>query len=228
MITGEGWGGCREPTCNRAPPSLPDSSNGSRERQEGDGEGRRPSPSAEPTHAIAADPFLAGDDLTGIGPYGAFQTSDNAPQNQLMRCIDVADLAGTAEVRSTVLFEPDIGDASVNEHAVRFDDAGRAQTFADQLRATAEGCDPGDPAQVTSADRGPEPVTTRSYRWSRLSTPTADAGIGYYELGVAREANVVVVLEWSSMGNPLDDPDPAKSWVWTTTRLQTALDRAVD
>ncbi len=56
-------------------------------------------------------------------------------------------------------------------------------------------------------------------------TPTADAGIGYYELGVAREANVLVVLQLNAMGNPAGEG--ADDWVWTSETLQTALDRAV-
>ena len=53
----------------------------------------------------------------------------------------------------------------------------------------------------------------------------ADAGIGYYELGVAREANVLVVLQLNAMGNPAGEG--ADDWVWTGETLQTALDRAV-
>ena len=60
-------------------------------------------------------------------------------------------------------------------------------------------------------------------RASRLTVPTADAGISYYELGIAQRGNVVVVLEWSSMGNPEGDD----GWVWTPERLGTAVERAV-
>ena len=68
-------------------------------------------------------------------------------------------------------------------------------------------CPQGDPAEVTTEDRPDDGslgrVADGAYRFSRLSTPTANAGIGYYELGVVREGNVVVALEWSSMGKLL-------------------------
>ena len=47
----------------------------------------------------------------------------------------------------------------------------------------------------------------------------------YYELGTAQEDNVLVVLQWTSNGNPMGND--STEWVWTADRLQTALDRAV-
>ena len=179
------------------------------------------SPTPAPAQ-LATHPFLTGSELTGIGPYGVFQDSGAVPQDDLMQCLDVPGLADSAVVRSTVLFEPDIGEATVHEHAVRFDDPAEAAAFAERVRATAAGCPPGDPAEVTSADRGPAPAAPGAYRWSRTSTPVADGDIGYYELGVSRRGNVVVVLEWSSMGNPV-----APGWVWTPVRLAAAVERAV-
>ena len=42
------------------------------------------------------------------------------------------------------------------------------------------------------------------------------------ELAVTRVNNVVVVLQWTSMGNPL----PAGAWVWDSHLAQVAVDRA--
>jgi hypothetical protein len=90
------------------------------------------------------------------------------------------------------------------------------------------GCPAGDPAEATVEDRGEQRVDgvgDEAYHASRLTTPTADAGIHYYELAIARTGNLVVTLEWTGMGNPAGDgPD---DWVWTAERLRTALDRAV-
>ena len=90
----------------------------------------------------------------------------------------------------------------------------------------AEGLRAGRRVEVTTQDRGPAPLSGTAFRASRLSTPTADAGIGYYELGVAREANVLVVLQLNAMGNPAGEGP--EDWVWTAETLQTALDRAID
>ncbi|MGH8970757.1 MAG: hypothetical protein ACRDV1_12490 [Actinomycetes bacterium] len=178
--------------------------------------------------ALSADPFLQDGDLTGIGPYGDFRDSGDAPTTQLLQCIDATASGGSGERRSTVLFEPDIGEPTVHEHVLRFDGTApaamlAARAFVARLTGEFGTCDPGDPAEVTVDDRSEEANAVGGFRAARLSTPTADAGIGYYELGVASRANVVVVVEWSSMGNPEGD----HGWVWTTERMQTALDRAV-
>ncbi|MBA3232660.1 MAG: hypothetical protein H0T17_01735 [Propionibacteriales bacterium] len=61
-------------------------------------------------------------------------------------------------------------------------------------------------------------------RASRLTTPKADADISYYELAAARIGNVVVVLEWSSMGKP----ETPGGWVWYAETLDVAAHRAVE
>lgn len=179
----------------------------------------------EPVLSLAAQPLLRDGDLTGIEPYGAFQDSGEQPSYQLLQCIDVPALAGDAKRMSTVLFEPDIGEPTVHEHALQFESARAAERFVVGLVDRFDSCPQGDPAEVTTEDRPDDgslgPVADGAYRFSRLSTPTANAGIGYYELGTVRESNLVVVLEWSSMGLP-DGVD----WVWTEQRLQTAIDRA--
>ena len=56
---------------------------------------------------------------------------------------------------------------------------------------------------------------------SRTSTPP-DSEVSYYELGMVQKSNVLVVLQWHSMGKP-----ESVDWVWDAQRLGTALDRAV-
>jgi hypothetical protein len=171
---------------------------------------------------LAADPYLRGDDLTGIGPYEAFQRNGELPEQLQMQCMDVVALGQGAKRTGMVFFE-DTGDATLHENLFEFPNSAAAEEFVTDIGSTFAACDPGDPAEVTVEDRGPAPVGDQgAVRASRLSTPTADAGIGYYELGVIREANIVVVLEWSSMGNPEDT-----GWVWDAGRLQTALNRAL-
>jgi hypothetical protein len=180
----------------------------------------------QPLLTLSGTPFLRDGDLTGIGPYGDFRDSGEQPSYRLMQCLDVPRLAGTGRVSSTVLSEPDIGEPTVHEHAVELGSIGAAADFVTRTGEAFATCDEGDPAEVTVTDRGPEPVggADDGLRASRLSVPTADAGIGYYELGVARRGNIVVVLEWSSMGNPAGDGP--SDWVMTPERLRTAMDRA--
>lgn len=180
----------------------------------------------EPVLSLAAQPLLRDGDLSGIDPYGAFQDSGRQPSYRLLRCLDVPALAGDAKRRSTVLFEPDIGEPEVHEHALQFESAAAAEKFQTGLVGAFDACPEGDPAEVTTQDRPDDGslgrVGDQAHRFSRLSTPTADAGIGYYELGTVRESNLVVVLEWSSMGQPAGG-----DWFWTEERLQIAIDRAV-
>jgi hypothetical protein len=85
-------------------------------------------------------------------------------------------------------------------------------------------CPAGDPADVTVSDRDRTlSVGHSSYIVSRLFTPTAPGDLAYKEVAVVRESNVVVVLEWLSMGTP----DGDGSWAWTSAQVQTALDRAL-
>ena len=183
-------------------------------------------PTADRQLDLAADPYLRGEDLAGIGPYAALQSNGELPSQQLMQCLDVVDLGQEAKRSGTVFFDPDLGDVTLNENLFDFPNAAAATAFVTDVSSTFATCGKGDPAEVTTTDRGPETVGDQgALRASRLSTPTADAGIGYYELGVIRDANIVVVLEWSSMGNP--EGDTATDWVWDANRLQTALDRAL-
>ena len=63
-------------------------------------------------------------------------------------------------------------------------------------------------------------------RSSRYFVPEVASEPNYYEVATAHQGNVVVVLEWQASGNPAGDGED--DWVWTTERVQTALDRAVD
>ena len=186
---------------------------------------QEPSPDPSVTEdklQLAADPYLRGEDLTGIGPYENFQRNGELPSQLQMQCMDVVKLGAGAKRTGMVFFE-DIGDATLHENLFEFPNTAAAEAFVADVSSTFAACDAGDPAEVTFEDRGPVAVGDQgAVRASRLSTPTADAGIGYYELGFIQDANIVVVLEWSSMGNPEDT-----GWVWDADRLQTALDRAV-
>jgi len=176
--------------------------------------------SEDTVQSLADEPYLEAGDLRDIGPF-SLQPNGELPSQLQLQCMDVVKLGQDAERSGMRFFDPDL-DATMNENLFEFEDQAAAEGFVLSVSDTFSGCDKGDPSEVTTADRGPEDVGNRGVRASRLSTPTADAGIGYYELGVIREANVVVVLEWSSMGNPLKT-----GWIWDADRLGTARDRAL-
>lgn len=83
------------------------------------------------------------------------------------------------------------------------------------------------PAEVTLAGgvtvRVPRSVAGTDGSTSRGSIPSASANseLSYYEMGAVAKGNVLVVLEWISMGDPGDDASDA--WVWTAGRSQTAI-----
>lgn len=195
------------------------------------GNDRADAPPANPTVSttqqplldVATDPFLQESDVTGIGPYDLLRSpADADAQPSQMQCMPRPTGLG-AEQAVGQLFSSDL-DGMFTQYVLRFDTAEAAATASAGLRDTFAGCPEGDPAEATVADREPAALSAVTFRASRLTTPTADAGIGYYELGVARDANIVVVLQWSSMGDPTGDA--TDTWVWTADRLQAALDRA--
>lgn len=182
-----------------------------------------PTPTAEATRAIAADPFFADGDVELYSE--PVKRSPESPDEQPkpLRCMPRPAELGAEETRGAILYT-DL-DPTFSEHVLRFATAEQAAAAAAGLRDAFAACPEGDPAEVTTEDRLPAPLSETSFHASRLSTPTANAGIGYYELGVAREANVLVVLQLNAMGNPAGEG--VDDWVWTADRLQLALDRAV-
>jgi hypothetical protein len=173
-------------------------------------------------------PFLRPADVGTIGVYTSFRRNADVDESQRpLRCLPSPTTLGATETFAT-LFYSDL-DATFTEHVLRFDDVASATDAVSRLSSEFASCDKGDPDEATVNDRGPGQTggvegVSQTLRASRLTTPTADAGISYFELGVVRSANVVVVLQWSSMGQP--DADKA-AWVWTADRLQQAIDRAV-
>lgn len=173
----------------------------------------------QPVLSLAPDPFLRGEDLGRVGPYGAFRRAPADGTPDFWTCLSRSAVAGSGTARAMTYYEQ--LEATVAERVLAFATAGEAADAATAIGEGLASCPPGDPTQATVTDRGPEPLSDTALRASRSTVPTADAGTSYVEVGVARRANVLVVLQWSSMGRP-DGLD----WVWDAGRLQTALDRA--
>jgi hypothetical protein len=179
-------------------------------------------------HGLAADPMLRGSDVVVAGTQLTFQLSpDPVPEDQRpLQCIPSPTTLGAAEGKSGQLFADVEG--TVVEHVLRFADATAAADAVQELAVAFASCTKGDPNEATVDDRGPvrangEGGVSETLHAARLTTPTADAGLAYYELGIARSSNVVVVLEWSSLGKPFADK---RAWVLSDELLDVAAHRA--
>jgi hypothetical protein len=179
-------------------------------------------------HSLAADPLLRSSDVVVAGTQLTFQLSpDPVPEDQRpLQCIASPTTLGAADGKAGQLFADPEG--TVLEHVLRFADATAAADAVQELAVAFASCTKGDPNEATVDDRGPlraEGVggVTETLHAARLTTPTANAGLAYYELGIARSSNVVVVLEWSSMGKPVADK---KAWMLSGELLDVAAHRA--
>ena len=186
-----------------------------------------PSPS-ELTHQLAADPLLRGSDVVVAGTQLSFQLSpDPVPEDQRpLQCIPSPTTLGAADGKAGQLFADPEG--TVVEHVLRFGDAAAAADAVTELSVAFASCTKGNASEVTVDDRGPVRAhgiagVSETVHAARLTTPTADAGIAYYELGIARSSNVVVVLEWSSLGKPVRNK---QAWVLSGELLDVAAHRA--
>lgn len=178
----------------------------------------------EPVLSLTDDPLL---DPAAIGRIGANTGWQRSPEPvgeslRQLRCIPSPLGVATARTEAAQYYTE--VDGLIVEYALQFPSTAAAGRFTGELAETFAACDEGDPAEATVVDAGPEPVAS-GFRAARATTPTAAAGLSYYELGVNAKANIVVVLEWTSMGNPYGRD--STTWVWTADRLRLALDRAV-
>ncbi len=180
-----------------------------------------PSASAAAT-VVAADPFLRARDVAPIGPYASFVPGEEGTGQMTLRCLSEPASWGATSIKSLRFFS-DL-DATFVQTVLQFSDEASAQAAALQPRVDFAGC-PGDSEDGAVADRSQDlGVGSQSYQLSRLKTPTGDAGLSYTEVAVARNGTVVVVLDWSSLGSPVDAP----GWAWTPEQIGIALNRAVD
>jgi hypothetical protein len=186
-----------------------------------------PSPSS-PTLQLAADPLLRGRDVIVAGTQLTFQLSpDPVPEDQRpLQCIPSPTTLGAAEGKAALLHADPEG--TVVEHVLRFADATAAADAVTELSVAFASCTKGNASEVTVDDRGPARANgiegvTETVNAARLTTPTADAGLTYYEVGIARSSNIVVELEWYSMGKPVADN---QAWVLSSELLDLAAHRA--
>lgn len=184
----------------------------------------------EPLREIAADPFLRPADFGSFGGYdqvGPFIDAGKEPVVDPQQCRLRPTTWGAEQVRATQFYQ-DGSEVSLYEYVLQFGTVAEAEAaLAARAAADLSQCPSSmDPADGELTLRGLSPVPgLDGQRTSRYFVPKVASEPHYYEAAVAREANVVVVLDWSAFGNPAGEGDT--DWVWTTERLRSALDRAV-
>jgi hypothetical protein len=185
-----------------------------------------PQPTPKPL-SLTVDPLLRADDVTGVGVYESFQRNPDPVDETArpMQCMPSPTTLGAPESKAG-LFYSDL-DATFMEHVLRFADDAAATAAVDNLSFAFASCNKGPASSATVVDDGPTRApgaegVSETLHASRLTTPKVDGEVSYYELGVARTANVVIVLEWSSMGNPHD----SDQLVWSDKLFATAAERA--
>ncbi len=172
---------------------------------------------------LAAQPLLTAADIGAIGPYTDWTLSpdpeDLKPFNQ---CVPSPATLGADKAAYGYFFSG--LDAIAAEHALRFADTANARAAGDRLIAALAGCDLGAASDNVVASPA-RPVSVPDADDAQVATREASppgSEVSHYELGVVRKANVLIVLQWSSMGLP-----DGVTEIWDAKRLQTALDRAV-
>jgi hypothetical protein len=172
---------------------------------------------------LRAQPVLEPAGFGSLGGYQGWQANpDPASANvQVHQCVPVPNSLGAQQTESQMLYDHTTA-AHIYEHVLRFADAGEAARAGQSLLRVLSACTKGGSGVVA---RGPEAVQVAdadsAQRASRSAAPSGSE-VSYYELAVVREGNVLVVMQWNSMGlaHGID-------WVWTADLLGAALHTAV-
>jgi hypothetical protein len=174
--------------------------------------------------ALAVEPLIQPSDIGAIGPYTDWQLSPDAEQvdQPFNLCVPSPTTLAPAISRYGH-FYTDL-DAGATEHALQFADTASARAAGDQLLAALADCDLGAASDniVTTPAKHVRVSDADDAQVAAREASPPDSEVSYYELAVVQKANVVVVLQWSSMGLP-----DGVTQVWTTDRLTTALRTAV-
>lgn len=190
-----------------------------------------PSPTVT-QESLAAEPFLPVEGLTGFAGYdqaGPFIDAGQEPDVAPEQCATRPGDWEAAQVQATRYYQ-DGSEAEIREYVLRFDDTGSAEqaslkrAYADLAATCPATVDPSE-GTMTTRYSVLVPGLDLAVRSSRYFVPEVASEPSYYEVATAHQGNVVVVLEWHASGNPAGDG--TQDWVWTTERLQSALDRAV-
>jgi hypothetical protein len=190
-----------------------------------------PTPTPEPTVALASAPLLRPSDFTELGRYssgGSLLASPDAPDlSPPAEACQVRPNAWGAQQTYAKGYYQDGSPLHAVEVVLRYDTAERAKAALDQPGIDLAGCPNPDPAEGNLEVRPPETMAGvgDGVHMSRFFTPSAASEPSYYEVAAARTGNVVVVLTWAADDTPSGNPD---TWAWSGDQLQTALDRAVD
>lgn len=170
-----------------------------------------PGPTPGPTpdvFSLAPDPLLTGADWTALTGATTLTTRSATQGVQPLDCLTDPGSLGASELRSASFVAAGEWPGAINEFVLRYDDAdGAAQAYG-RLRDVFRGC-----RQVQIAFFLDD--STPANPWPFAGQLIGETSIGRYQIGLARDANVIVLLESTGWGDR------------TTLTLQLAMLRAI-
>jgi hypothetical protein len=171
---------------------------------------------------LKTQPLLEPAAFGSLGGYHGWQANPDPASADLRvhQCVPVPTRLGAQQAGSRMFYDQTTT-AHIYEHVLRFAGADEAARSGAALLSALSACTRGGSGVVA---RNPEavqvPDADSAARASRSAAP-AGSEVSYYELAVVREGNVLVVLQWNSMGL-----GTGIDWVWTADLLGAALHTA--
>ena len=180
--------------------------------------------SVAPPVALAAQPLLdAADVPTFSGAYGWQVSPDETAADQpFLQCLPSPSQLAAPQTEKR-FFYTDL-QPTATEHVLRYATVAAAESTVADLRSGLVACAE-QLAGRPSVDQRPVQDTAGGFRFSQSSAP-AGSEVSYVEVSVARQANVIVVLQWNGAVDEVGSDQG--TWVWDEATVTTALDRAVD
>jgi len=180
--------------------------------------------SVAPPVELAAQPLLDASDLpTFAGATGWQVSPDEAAADQpFLQCLPSPSEVG-ADRTEKRFFYTELA-PTATQHVLRFADVAAAEAAVAELRGNLDACSEQVAGDPSVDERPAQPVGDIGFQFSRSSAP-AGSEVSYVEVDVARQANVVVVLQWNGAVDEVSSDQG--TWVWDEAALTDALDRAI-
>jgi hypothetical protein len=180
--------------------------------------------SEAPPVALAAQPLLDAADIpTFAGATGWQVSPDEAAADQpFLQCLASPSELGAPQTEKRFFYTELAPTAS--QHVLRFADVAAAEAAVTALRTDLDGCSEQVAGDSSVEERPTQAVGDLGFQFSRSTAP-AGSEVSYVEVDVARQANVVVVLQWNGAVDEVSSADD--TWVWDEAALTEALDRAI-
>lgn len=181
---------------------------------------------------IADDPFLSDGDLNPIGSYGdgwrLIDTGSDAEDFVMAQesggCVDPA---GSTDATVRGLYSNDL-EGYFTDSVLQFGSTVDAAAYVEAHASRPDSCSESTEPEFEITLTGPAAVVAgdAAYAWHLYGEPTPQhpgTSTSFTGAAVAHRGNIVVVLTFGSMSDPLDD-----GWAgWAESRLDAALDAAI-